>query len=470
MGTIATFEIGQIGPRLDRLPVSGFHFRVIGLIGAGLFLDAFDLYLGGGVLGALLHSGWSTMALNSGFITATFLGMVIGAFFSGVLGDRYGRRFTFQFNLAVFGLASLAAVFAPTMGALIATRFVMGIGLGAEIVISYATVTEFVPARNRGRWLAVMNIISTCALPASSLISYWVIPTLGWRYMFLLVGVLALIVCLLRKSMPESPRWLESKGRHAEADLIVRAAEDRAKGRLAPLAEWMPPGATPKASARMQDLFARNVIGRLLIGVMLNVVLNLGLFGFLSWLPSFFVREGMGIGSSLGFVTLLSLGGPLGVVVVFLLADRISPRAGIIAASLIAAVAGAIYPMAGHGVWFIVIGLILVGAIYATNTFGFCTHVPELFPTRLRLRGVGVCGTSGRLTTALVQYGVVVLFDWGGVAAVVGTLSAIYVLQAAVMAVFGVDTNRRSMEEVSAGVAAPVSLGGAMPDRHVESG
>jgi putative MFS transporter len=470
MGTVPTFETGQIGPRLDRLPVSGFHFRVVGLIGAGLFLDAFDLYLGGGVLGAVLHSGWSTMALNSGFITATFLGMVIGAFFSGVLGDRYGRRFTFQFNLAVFGLASLAAVFAPTMGALIATRFVMGIGLGAEIVISYATVTEFVPARNRGRWLAVMNIISTCALPVSSLISYWVIPTLGWRYMFLLVGVLALIVCLLRKSMPESPRWLESKGRHAEADLIVRAAEDRAKGRLAPPAEWIPPGATPKADARMQDLFARNVIGRLLIGVMLNVVLNLGLFGFLSWLPSFFIREGMGIGSSLGFVTLLSLGGPLGVVVVFLLADRISPRAGIIAASLIAAAAGAIYPMAGHGVWFIVIGLILIGAIYATNTFGFCTHVPELFPTRLRLRGVGVCGTSGRLTTALVQYGVVVLFEWGGVAAVVGTLSAVYVLQAAVMAVFGLDTNRRSMEEVSAGGAAPGSLGGAMLDPHVESG
>src|SRR5579875_2861031 len=119
--------------RLDRLPISSFHWRILRLIGYGMFLDAFDVYLAGGVLGALVKEGWSDLSSNGKFISATFAGMVIGAWLAGVLGDRYGRRFSYQFNLLVFGLASLAGAAAPSMGWLIAARFVMGIGLGAEI-------------------------------------------------------------------------------------------------------------------------------------------------------------------------------------------------------------------------------------------------------------------------------------------------------------------------------------------------
>lgn len=116
------------GERLDRLPICGFHWRILGLIGAGMFLDAFDIYLAGGVLGAVLKEGWSTLEMNAWFVSATFVGMTIGAWLSGILGDRFGRRFSYQFNLAIFGVASLAAAVAPTMAALIAARFVIGIG------------------------------------------------------------------------------------------------------------------------------------------------------------------------------------------------------------------------------------------------------------------------------------------------------------------------------------------------------
>jgi putative MFS transporter len=89
--------------RLDRLPISPFHRRILFLIGAGMFLDYFDAMLQGSVLGALTASHWSTLNLNAQFISATFLGMLIGSFLSGVLGDRYGRRFTYQVNLLVIG-------------------------------------------------------------------------------------------------------------------------------------------------------------------------------------------------------------------------------------------------------------------------------------------------------------------------------------------------------------------------------
>ena len=112
--------------RLDRLPISSFHRRIFWLIGAGMFFDGYDLYVGASVLGSTVSSGFSTLAQNAQFVSMTFVGMTIGALSPGFLGDAYGRRFTYQVNLLIFGLASLAAAFAPSMDWLIAARFVHG--------------------------------------------------------------------------------------------------------------------------------------------------------------------------------------------------------------------------------------------------------------------------------------------------------------------------------------------------------
>src|SRR6478609_9027853 len=213
------------GPRLDRLPISGFHKRVLWLIGAGMFLDSFDVYLAGGVLGALSKTGWSSMQLNAAFLSSTFIGMLIGAFTAGILGDAKGRKFTYQFNLALFGLASVAGALAPNMTWLIVCRFFMGLGLGAEIVVGYGSIGEFIPPAVRGRWSSYLSLITNSALFFSTLLGYLIIPAIGWRAMFALVGVGALVVWALRKKMPESPRWLESKGRYDEAEATLAAIE-----------------------------------------------------------------------------------------------------------------------------------------------------------------------------------------------------------------------------------------------------
>ena len=137
------------GGRLDRLPICSFHHRIFWLVGAGMLLDGYDLYVFTNVLPAAAQSGFSTALQNADFISKTFLGMTIGALVTGFLGDRYGRRFTYQINLLIFGAASLAAAFAPDMTALIWLRFIMGLGLGAEIVVGYSTLTEFVPPKSR---------------------------------------------------------------------------------------------------------------------------------------------------------------------------------------------------------------------------------------------------------------------------------------------------------------------------------
>src|ERR1700734_3738509 len=158
------------GARLDRLPMSGFHRRIMWLIGIGMFFDGFDIYVASTVLGATLKSGFSTLGQNALFVSLTFVGMMLGSLATGFLGDRYGRRFTYQSNLVIFGVASLAAAVAPNMATLIACRFVMGFGLGAENVVGYSTLTEFVPPAARGRQQGLMAVFVVTGLPVAALL------------------------------------------------------------------------------------------------------------------------------------------------------------------------------------------------------------------------------------------------------------------------------------------------------------
>jgi len=158
------------GARLDRLPISRFHRRIMLLIGTGMFFDGFDIYVAATVLGATLKSGFSTIGQNAQFMSLTFVGMMLGSFLTGFLGDRYGRRFTYQANLAIFGLASIASAFASSMAVLTLLRFIMGVGLGAENVVGYSTMTEFVPPQARGKWLGGMNVIVVSGLPVAALL------------------------------------------------------------------------------------------------------------------------------------------------------------------------------------------------------------------------------------------------------------------------------------------------------------
>src|SRR5438105_15210382 len=240
------------GARLDRLPVGSFQYRIFWLVGAGMFFYGYDLYVASGVLASTIQTKFSTLPQNLQFISLTFVGMTIGSLVTGFVGDRYGRRFTYQVNLLVFGLASIAAAFAQDMNQLIACRFVQGLGLGAEIVVGYSTLTEFVPPRSRGRWLAFMAFLVVAGFPATSLLGYLIIPNFGWRPMFIIAGIGSLVVWYLRKNLPESPRWLESKGRTDEAEALMQAIEKEASGGKTLPAVHVP---APVPLVAMSDLF-----------------------------------------------------------------------------------------------------------------------------------------------------------------------------------------------------------------------
>src|SRR5580765_1048207 len=234
------------GARLDRLPISSFHYRIFWLVGAGMFFDGYDLYVAGGVLASTIQTKFSTLPQNLQFLSLTFVGMTIGSFITGFVGDKFGRRFTYQINLLVFGLASLAAAFAQDMNQLIICRFVQGLGLGAEIVVGYSTLTEFVPPKSRGRWLALMAFLVVSGFPVTSILGYLIIPTWGWRPMFIIAGLGSLVVWYLRKNLPESPRWLEAQGRTAEAETLMESIEKEVQATSGPLPAPRSAVATPQ--------------------------------------------------------------------------------------------------------------------------------------------------------------------------------------------------------------------------------
>lgn len=439
-----------VAARLDRLPVGRFHYRMVFLIGAGLFLDSFEIALAASVLGALLSEGFSTPSLNSLFISVTFAGFIVGAWCSGILGDRLGRRFCYQINLALFGFASLAAAFTPNVELLIALRFIMGIGMGGELVLGYATLSEFVPPQKRGRLVALLSFIAQSAVFVCALMAMWVIPHLGWRWMFGIVGVVAIAIWLARKNMPESPRWLASRGRHDEAHAVIDEIERQA-GVSGEIAEIEDPAARPEPLARssVTDLLRpgrRRVLG---VGIAIMVIIQICLYGFVSWIPTLLVQQGMDIVQSLHWNMIMTLGGPAGGILALLLVDRVGRKGILVVAALAAAGLGMVYPLIGAEAGVMLTGFLLLTAIYVIVVVGQAIYLSELFPTRLRMRGTGVCNTLARVIATLIPFVVPALYASGGMQLVTGVLSGCLIAFALIVGFAGHETRKRSLEESS---------------------
>ena len=439
--------IVNAGARLDRLPISSFHRRILTLIGIGMFFDGFDVYVAATVLGATLKTGFSTLTQNATFVSVTFFGMMLGSFLTGFLGDRYGRRFTYQANLIIFGLASIAAAFASSMTVLILFRGIMGLGLGAEIVAGFSTMTEFVPPQARGKWMGTLSIFVVASLPLSALGSTLIIPRLGWRAMFVLAGLGALVVWYMRKALPESPRWLESIGRSEESEAILKSIEVEVAGDAGLLPPPIPakPGPPARTAAA---LLSPALLPRMIVGIVTLIVANTLIYGFVTWLPTFFVHEGRSIARSFLYSFIMSAGAPVGSAIGTLTADSWGRKPSIIGASLITILVGVIYPFVQNPSLLVVTGFLLVVPIYVQVTLLFAIYIPELFPTDVRMRAAGICNTFGRGATIITPFLVVILLRSSGIKGVLGLMIGLLLVQIAVVTLFGVEPSKRSLEEM----------------------
>jgi putative MFS transporter len=307
-------------------------------------------------------------------------------------------------------------------------------------------MTEFVPPAHRGRWLGIVAVFVVTGLPVSSLLAWLLVPQFGWRVMFVLGGAGALLVWRARKRLPESPRWLESAGRTAEAEALITRIEAEYAAPLPPPAP--PPAAAP--SRLLSTLVQPPLLGRMVLGCVALIVINTLIYGFITWLPTFFAKQGLSVATSFGYSFVMALGAPVGAAVGAFTVDSWGRRRTIAGAATLSIVFGALYPFVTDPVLLPLVGLALTVPIYVLVAVLFGVYIPELFPTEVRLRASGICNTFGRGATILTPFAVVPLFTTYGVGGVLALMIGLLALLIVTLLLLGVEPARRRLEDVVA--------------------
>jgi MFS transporter, putative metabolite:H+ symporter len=441
----------NIGARLDRLPTSKWHYQIFWLIGLGLFVDGFDNYIGGLTLAALVKSGWSNNWWNAMFNSCTMAGLFVGSLFAGFSGDRFGRKFAYQINLLIFGIASIVAALSTSMLMLTVLRFIIGIGLGAEIVVGFATFAEFVPANTRGKWSSTLSLVGNMAPPITTMVGYLVMPLFGWRAMFIIVGVAALILWVVRHSLPESPRWHESRGNLQKADEVLTKVEhdiEKQQGIKLPPVTTTTAIDTVVVKMPFTHLFKGHLLKTTILAISVLIAMNTAIYSIVNWIPTIFVQSGITVQKTLGLTSLMFCGAPLGVFLTSRFIDHFPRKTTAIILLLSLAVLAYVYSLQRSETMIVVFGFFMTVVLFMYVCFASAVYVPELWPTAIRLRGSGFCNSIGRLFTVFTPFGVAWILTNFGSVAVFATIAGVLVGVAVIVAFLGIETRAKSIEEI----------------------
>lgn len=410
-----TTDTVRVSERLDALPFTRRHGRILGGSGLGWALDAMDVGLISFVIAALSVQ-WQLAPTEASWIaSAGFAGMAVGASVGGLLADRFGRRHVFALTLLVYGLATGASALVGGLAALLVLRFVVGLGLGAELPVASTYVSEFAPARMRGRLIVILEAFWAVGWTAAALIGYFVVPASadGWRWAFALGAIPAVYALIVRWGLPESPRWLASRGRNAEAVIIVRDLE-AAAGRVA--LEASTEGVSASAAAarpRVRALWAPAMRARTASLWVLWFCVNFSYYGAFIWIPTILVAQGYDLVRSFGFTLIITLAQLPGYAVAAWLIEAWGRRATLatfLAGSAVAAVffgtASGEFAVIATGMMLSFFNLGAWGALYAAT--------PETYPTALRATGAGWAAGVGRIASIIAPLAVPPLLGLGG--------------------------------------------------------
>ncbi|KAA8823829.1 MFS transporter [Bifidobacterium reuteri] len=436
-GAVDQAKVEEIISRVDRAHETPMFHRIVALVAAGMLMDSIDVYIGSAVASSALSTHWSTVAQNSTFMSAGFLGLLVGSLLAGFVGDLKGRRVAYQINLLLFGGFTFLGAFAPNMAILSLCRLGAGLGLGAEIVTGFAMVNEFAPMNRRGHWCAIVSLVANCGVPIAMLLCAFIIPRWSWRPLFVGIGVVAAVIWWLRRDIPESPRWLAVHGRYDEADAIVKQLEAN--------------GSEPEAAAAKTNTDStRNAGGRslgicLLVAIVAVSATNVCSYAFTSWVPTILVKRGINLSSSLTTSTLMMLGAPVGCLIGSLLIDRIGRKRTIVPAFLFTGVFGMLYAFQSSTTGAIIVGFLLMMCLYVLMASVVAVYAPELFATKVRFRCVGVANAIAKLLNVLMPMVVGWMLVTLGATSIFVSISVIAIASMLIVGFFGVETARRSV-------------------------
>jgi len=444
-----------ISRRLERLPISWLHIRLLFIHGFGWFFDAMDVGIVTFVMVALAKD-WHLKPDQLGLIGSSGLaGMFIGALVSGVVADYFGRKRVFQVTLLIFASSSLLCAFAWDLTSLIVFRFLVGIGLGGELPVVASLLSEFIPGERRGRFIVLLESFWAFGWLAAAIVAYVVIPVHGWRIAFVIGALPAFYIWVVRRKLPESPRWYESRGKFREAEAIMESLErDSERITKKPLPPTPSLETAPAISMNNGFSFLRLWTPEYLqITLMLWILwfgLVFGYYGIFVWLPSLLVKAGYTMVNSFLYVIVITVAqipgyfsaaycvekyGRKPTIAIFLIASAIAAFAfgkSISTGSILTS--ACIMSFFNLGAW---------GAVY--------TYTPELYPTFARATGAGSAAAFGRIGGFLAPIVVGHLLPSIGRSGIMTLNAAMLAIAAVSVSLFGGETKGIVLEDASRG-------------------
>lgn len=461
-GTAEAFRY-PIMARIDRLPPSRHLIKLVARIATGGWFEFYELFMPGFISLGLVNAGIYSLSpgsmfdphLFAAFLASFFFGMFLSAAVFSFISDRLGRRAIFIHSMVVYSIAQLAIAFLSDPAAIDVARLIAGLAVGMQLINNDSYITELTPRATRGRYMTAAYVFVLSAIPVAAFLAAALVPIApfgidGWRIVVAIGATGGILVLWMQRGLPESPRWLESKGRLAEADAVVSEIESQI---AAELKRGLPPPSTEAidmtaGKGRWTEMFSRFYLPRTIVISVFQFSQTIAVFGFTSFVPVLLVKQGFTIIHSLYYTAMIVLLAPVGAACASYFAERFERKWQLVGSALMIAAAGTVFANA-HTVPVVMLSGALISVSNNWLIAIFHPYAAELFPTRIRARAVGFTFSWSRISSIFVGYWVASLLAGFGPRGVFAMIAAAMLAIVIAVGGFGPRTNGKSLEVLS---------------------
>ena len=432
------------------MPVGSFHYKLLIVTGLGWLFDSMDTGLISFVL-PILAKEWGLTPEQVGWIGSVgLIGMALGAVLAGTIADKFGRKNVFAATVILYSVATGLCAIAWSYESLLVFRFLVGFGLGGELPVAATLMSEYAPSHLRGRFIVLLESFWGVGWLVAALISYLLIPQFGWHIAFIIGAMPALYVFLIRLHMPESIRYLLSKGKVDEARQIILTLEKKLGVPSKPFDSEFVEDATPIFKLNVFTLWTKSFRVRTIMLWLAWFGIVFSYYGIFMWLPSIVFAQGFEVVKTFEYVLIMTLAQLPGYITAAFLVDIIGRRYTLSLFLMMSGVcayffgnATASYEILGWGAAMSFFNLGAWGVIY--------TYTPELYPTAIRALGSGWAAGFGRIGGMIAPMLVgVLLFNSVPMSFIFVMFASVFVVISIIVLSLGIESKKKSLEEIDA--------------------
>ena len=436
--------------RLERLPVGSFHYKLLVVTGLGWLFDSMDTGLISFVL-PILAKDWGLTPEQVGWIGSVgLIGMALGAILAGTIADKFGRKNVFAATVILYSVATGLCAVAWNYESLLTFRFLVGFGLGGELPVAATLMSEYAPSHLRGRFIVLLESFWGVGWLVAALISYLLIPKFGWHVAFIIGAMPALYVFLIRLHMPESIRYLISKGKVEEARQIILSLEKKLGVVSKPFDKEFVEEATPIFKLNVFTLWNKNFRIRTLMLWLAWFGIVFSYYGIFMWLPSIVFSQGFEVVKTFEYVLIMTLAQLPGYFAAAWLVDIIGRRLTLSSFLLMSGICAYFFGNAATADELLMWGAAM--SFFNLGAWGVIyTYTPELYPTAIRALGSGWAAGFGRIGGMLAPMLVGILLASGAhMNSIFAMFASVFAIVSVIVVSLGIESKRKSLEEIDA--------------------